>query len=303
MKISFVMIIYVLLLMVIPLVVGTYVYQDAKKRGMNPLLWTLVSLLVPALIGFVIYLLARVGHSDERCPNCQTAVKDTYVVCPCCGAKLKPTCPTCAQPVEIGWKVCPYCAQPLPEHQKDVMEPVRKKDKSLSVILGVVVAMPVILLVLLVAYLVGGDVSGSMNTTYLDVGQYVEEIDDSRVEEWIRECDEKAAQEKELTAYVLRHDTEIHDRRWTQFLVYLPNGDDNLRIEAQRQATLFGKTLLVHFLTDSELEEEGGYRLCTISCSTDKISRIEVFRNVQELECEITKVDYDLTLFEIVPQE
>ncbi len=302
MRISFVMILYVLLLMVIPLVVGTYVYQDSRKRGMNPLLWTLVALLVPALIGFVIYLLARVGHSDERCPRCQTPIKETYVVCPGCGAKLKPTCPSCAQPVEVGWKVCPYCAKPLTGQQEDVVEPVRRQDKSLKVILGAIVAMPVVLLVLLAVYLVNGDVRGSMSTMYLDVEQYVAEMEDERIEAWIRQCEEKAEKESELTAYVLRHDYDRKGDRWTQFLIYLPNGDDNLRIEARRNATLFGKVLQVHFLTDSSLEEEGGDRLCTVSCSIDKISQIQVFRNAIRLDHEVTKVDYGLTMFELVPQ-
>ncbi len=302
MRISFVMILYVLLLMVIPLVVGTYVYQDSRKRGMNPLLWTLVALLVPALIGFVIYLLARVGYSNETCPRCQTVVKESYVVCPNCGVKLKPTCPYCDQPVELGWKVCPYCAKALPERQDDVVEPVRKKDKSLKVILGAIVAMPIVILLLLGAYLVGGDIRGSMNTTYWEVEQYVEQKKDQPVVEWIRQCEEKAAQEKEVKAYVLRHDTEHKGDRLTQFLVYLPVAENNLRIQADRYGTALGAVLQVRFLTTAEDAENTGYRLCTVSCRTDKIHRIEVFRNVTKLDCEVTKVDYNLTLFEMVPE-
>ena len=301
MRISLVMIVYMLLLMVIPMVVGTYVYQDSRKRGMNPVLWTLLALLVPMLIGFVIYLLARVGYSGEICPRCQSMVKENYVVCPHCGIKLKPTCPNCEQPVEQTWKVCPYCAKALPTQQEDVVEPVRKKDKSLKVILGTIVAMPVILTALLVVYLVNGDVQGGMNTMYLDVDQYIAEMKDDRIEAWIRQCDEKAAQETELTAYVLRHDYKRKGERWSQFLVYLPKGDDNLRIEARRSATLFGKELQVHFLTDSSLEQ--GDRLCTVSCSIDKIARIETYRNAIKINCEVTKVDYGLTMFEIVPQD
>lgn len=302
MRISLIMIVYVLFLMVIPLVVGTYVYQDARKRGMNPLLWTLVALLVPMLIGFVIYLLARVGHGDVRCPRCEAAVRETYVVCPNCGVKLKPMCPNCEKPVESDWKVCPYCANPLTGRQEDVIEPVRRKDKSLKVILAVIVAMPLILTILLVIRLVSGDMRGSMNTMYLDVDQYVAEMEDERITAWIRQCEEKAAQESEPTAYVLRHDYERKGERWSQFLVYFPEGDDNLRIEARRNATLFGKKIQVHFLTDSSLEGEGGYRLCTVSCSVDKISQIQVYRNAIRLDCEVTKVDYGLTMFELVPE-
>lgn len=302
MKLSLMMILYVLLLMAIPLVVGTYVYQDSRKRRMNPVLWTLVALLVPMLVGFVIYLLARVGHSDVRCPNCGTAVKEIYVVCPNCGVKLKPVCSHCEQPVEAGWKVCPYCAKTLPVQQDDVVQPVRQKDKSLKVILGAIVAMPLVLTILLVIRLVNGDMRGSMNTAYLDVDQYVAEMEDERIEEWIRQCEEKASKESELTAYVLRHDYERKGTRWSQFLVYLPEGDDNLRIEARRTSSFFGKVLQVHFLTDSSLEKEGGYRLCTVSCSMDKISRIQIYRNAIKVNCEVTKADYGLTMFELVPE-
>lgn len=40
--------------MVIPVLIGVYVYQDASDRGMNSVLWTLVAVLAPSLIGFII---------------------------------------------------------------------------------------------------------------------------------------------------------------------------------------------------------------------------------------------------------
>ena len=43
--------------MVIPVLIGVYVYRDASDRGMNAVLWTLVAVLAPSLIGFIIYLL------------------------------------------------------------------------------------------------------------------------------------------------------------------------------------------------------------------------------------------------------
>ena len=43
-----------LLLFAIPVLIGVYVWRDAKGRGMNAPLWTLVSVLAPSLIGFII---------------------------------------------------------------------------------------------------------------------------------------------------------------------------------------------------------------------------------------------------------
>ena len=36
--------------------IGVYVYRDARNRGLNAVLWTLIALLAPSLVGFIIYL-------------------------------------------------------------------------------------------------------------------------------------------------------------------------------------------------------------------------------------------------------
>ena len=90
--------------MVIPVLIGVYVYRDASDRGMNAVLWTLVAVLAPSLIGFIIYLLVRSNYSNLKCRVCGTRVRENYVVCPGCGTKLKPCCPNCSAPVEPGWK-------------------------------------------------------------------------------------------------------------------------------------------------------------------------------------------------------
>ena len=51
----------------LPLLIGVYVYRDAKRRGMNAALWTLIAILAPSLIGFIIYLLVRGNYSTLRC--------------------------------------------------------------------------------------------------------------------------------------------------------------------------------------------------------------------------------------------
>ena len=78
---------------IIPFIIGFYVYQDAKRRGMNAILWALVAAVAPALIGLIVYLLVRGEYSNLRCPNCDTPVREQFVVCPKCGAKLRASCP------------------------------------------------------------------------------------------------------------------------------------------------------------------------------------------------------------------
>lgn len=46
----------------IPLTLSIYVYHDAKRREMNAVVWTLITLFVPSLIGFVIYLPVRTNN-------------------------------------------------------------------------------------------------------------------------------------------------------------------------------------------------------------------------------------------------
>ncbi len=69
-KITVMTLLIALIVLSIPVLIGVYVYQDAKRRGMNAVLWTLVAVIAPALVGFIIYLLVRNGYSDLECPRC-----------------------------------------------------------------------------------------------------------------------------------------------------------------------------------------------------------------------------------------
>lgn len=147
--------IMVLFAIAIPVLIGIYVYNDANRRGMNALLWTVVAVFAPSLIGFIIYLLVRGNYSDLKCPRCGTTVTENYAVCPGCGIKLKASCPNCSAPVEPGWKICPRCSTPLPDQYADVMVPRHAKDKTLRNILIAIVAIPVLLILLITAGMVG----------------------------------------------------------------------------------------------------------------------------------------------------
>lgn len=55
-----------LLFFAIPIFVGFYVYKDASSRGMKAILWALLSIVTPGLLGLVLYFIARTGHNDIR---------------------------------------------------------------------------------------------------------------------------------------------------------------------------------------------------------------------------------------------
>jgi Double zinc ribbon len=92
-----------------------YVNRDAKRRGMNAAVWTLlVIVLLPAwtFVGFLIYFLMR-EPLPYPCPQCEKPVGARFNFCPNCKCNLQPSCPNCKREVVETDKFCPYCAQEL----------------------------------------------------------------------------------------------------------------------------------------------------------------------------------------------
>ena len=88
-----------------------YVNRDAKRRGMNSALWTiLVVVLSQSLaLGFLIYFIMR-EPLPYNCPQCGGTVGARFNFCPNCKCNLQPTCPQCKREVGELDKYCPYCA-------------------------------------------------------------------------------------------------------------------------------------------------------------------------------------------------
>ncbi len=92
-----------------------YVYNDAKRRGMNPVLWTVLVLLLSGpyvFIGLIVYLLIR-DPLPYPCPQCGATVSARFNFCPNCKCNLRPTCPHCQHEVADTDKFCPYCGAEL----------------------------------------------------------------------------------------------------------------------------------------------------------------------------------------------
>jgi len=62
-----------------------YVYADAKRRAMRPVLWTLIAALFPHLFGFLLYFALR-QPMTPRCPKCGQPVTLDQRFCSWCGA-------------------------------------------------------------------------------------------------------------------------------------------------------------------------------------------------------------------------
>jgi Double zinc ribbon len=85
-----------------------YIGCDAKRRGMSPVLWVLIALLVPYLIGVLLYFVVR-EPLPFNCPQCGAAVTAQFNFCPACQFNLRPNCPQCRMAVRAADRFCPHC--------------------------------------------------------------------------------------------------------------------------------------------------------------------------------------------------
>ena len=271
--------------MVIPVMIGVYVYRDASGRGMNALLWTLVAVLAPSLIGFIVYLLVRGSYSNLKCRVCKTRVQESYVVCPGCGAKLKPSCPNCFAPVEPGWKVCPVCAASLPEHQDIIAAPVKKKDRILVWILAAVILLPIVMIVLaLAAFSAGSTMTSGMTVFAAD--DYVQETGNTRIADWIQE---KSIDNDE--AIVLRYENETDSETYTEYLIYMPGLSEDSEYSVSSGDGFFRDSVEL----DIGQETGGsGNALIVLSCTSDRTVELEINRAGEKVHYEIEESDHPL---------
>ena len=290
-----------LLVLSVPVIIGVYVYRDAKRRGMNEILWALAAALVPSFIGLLIYLIVRGNYSDLRCPKCETPVTEQYVICPKCGARLRPACPNCATPVEPDWKLCPKCTQPLTDIPMEVYYPTRTKDKSLGKVIAIVIAIPVLLICLLILGLSAFSFAGSGSTSMRQVTtkDYYAEMEGmgndtiaGKVKKWVEDIDLR-----ERSAYALQYTQDTGNGKQHYFLVYIPSTGKQTHSGIGQSSGLFGTTLRLDVSSVS-----GERAFFNIAFSADEVPKLKINLDGEKLPCEVTSVNYNPTLFYIVPQ-
>ena len=89
-----------------------YINRDAKRRGMSPVLWTIVAVLIPNALGIILYFLLR-QPLRTACSQCGFFVQAGFNFCPRCSYKLGPSCPQCQRSVSVSDIYCPYCGTSL----------------------------------------------------------------------------------------------------------------------------------------------------------------------------------------------
>ena len=89
-----------------------YINRDAKRRGMSPVLWTIMAVIIPNALGIILFFLLRLPLRSV-CPQCANAVQTGFSFCPRCSYKLSPSCPQCQRLVGVNDVYCPYCGTSL----------------------------------------------------------------------------------------------------------------------------------------------------------------------------------------------
>ena len=293
------MFIVLMLIILLPFIVGFFVYRDARQRNMNAILWAIVAALAPAFIGLIVYLLVRGNYMNLRCPQCNTPVMETYVVCPKCGAKLRPSCPNCKAPVEPDWKVCPRCTTPLPEYQADIQTPVRAKDRTGWKILLVILLVPLLLILLAIFGLMGLRGSGSVSMQELNRDEDFAEMESlsqedaaEKVQEWLDSLNQEGTR-----AHALRYDYFNGSNTEYYFLVYVPGGGNSSHSGLGQSTSILGTTVKL------ELEETGNDgTLFSILSTAEKVPNLKITLGGERIPCYVDTVDFNPTVYYIVPQ-
>ena len=89
-----------------------YINADARRRGMRYVMWTLLAMLIPNAIGFILYFILR-DPLPRGCPHCGNSVNHGFAFCPKCGGALAPACPQCRAAVQPEWSHCTKCGARL----------------------------------------------------------------------------------------------------------------------------------------------------------------------------------------------
>jgi Double zinc ribbon len=109
-----------------------YVNRDAKRRGMNSTLWTILVIVIPYAIGYIFYFLSR-EPLVFKCPQCSETVSARFNFCPKCKFNLNPTCPECKHAVRPSDRFCPFCAHDLSGNNPSGAAPLNPVTPGASV--------------------------------------------------------------------------------------------------------------------------------------------------------------------------
>ncbi|MBR3589124.1 MAG: zinc ribbon domain-containing protein [Clostridia bacterium] len=167
---------FAVLSIVTTILIGVWIYRDAKKRDMDAVLWTLLAILLPSFIGVIVYFASRSKEKLYVCPRCGGSVKEDYVHCPTCALQFKRKCTSCGLTCDEKWRKCPRCSNELDPIAYPLAKPFEKKDHLIRNIVLLIVAN----IVMFFGVFIGSFVTLFNNPDFVEEFQvpYIEEFDE-----------------------------------------------------------------------------------------------------------------------------
>lgn len=278
----------VLMLYLLIIVCGAiFVYRDAKKRKMNQVLWTIVSIFGPFLMGVIIYLVCRKPLVDLLCSKCGASVNSTEKTCIKCGESLLTKCPECEFPIQTGWKNCPKCGNDLPDNYN---QPVRTYKKENGIGITIFIIMLAVFGLSITACLM----FSTSNYTYSgygysgECGMYnitAEDLsDNSEIKKWIDSCN---ASTKNLHVLL---STE------SDTCILYVRGSDKLLKSNSFEVQISGESKEVHFyIEESEYEDLYGYDFYMFEFEVTDDTVASFHFNGKKEKAEVTIIDRDIS--------
>lgn len=294
---SFYLIFVAALFLVLPILIGVYVYRDANSRGMNAALWTLIAALAPSGIGLIIYLVVRSDYNSFECPNCKAPILEEYSSCPKCGTSLKAKCTNCGKAIASGWQNCAHCGEPIPA---DAMIPTlpKREDNGLGKILVAVILIPVLIISTLVFGLASFRSGHPTSVGSVD-GMRIEDFAENKVvSDWLKSCDASGT-----GIYVLEYqypkDNSSNLNR-SNYIVYRTGLSKDVSVSAVGFQNFFKESLRVEY-NDSEITGSTDYHIYQVDYSTTAKVQLEVLVNGQKADYKLTRSTEPLMFIESIP--
>ena len=302
-NLTIIMLIAFALILALPIIIGCYVYKDAKKRNMDAGLWTVVAILVPGLIGLIIYLIVRGNSSNVICPVCEKESSNNYVVCPHCGNPLKACCTNCKNVIDPSWKLCPQCGTEIKQEDfSQVKIPRVRKDKGIRALVIVLIALPLCALICGIIginlYSIGSGSYGLTQGFHMDANS--EEIS-PEVKAWINECDAQGegvymlqlSPTKILGSGKFNGSTVDPEFPTCFIYVYVNNFKGNNGVKGLKSyVKVDNKTMEIgfHSSADPEDGQTDGYELTEIYTTNDNIKNFKVLIDGEKVNFALTEL-------------
>lgn len=276
-----------IILIIVMGVVAGFVFVDAKKRNMNPLLWAVIAFFGPFLLGLLIYFICRTPLSDLQCPKCGKNINKDDKMCPHCGTVMTTTCPQCEFPVSKGWTTCPKCGNTLPENY---MQPIKtyKKEGGAKVVVSVIIIGVLIIGGIAFSIFSAKDFVSSSYGYGANVGVYNITEDDlmknETLKDWLDKCKNS---KKKIHVIASTHSNTCY--------VYMKDNDKILTSRVSVDEYSDGATGITIDLFQTEYNDLYGYDFYMYGFEVVEDMKIIVNLNDKKQKAEVTFVDTDIS--------